>query len=56
MQMSTWSEIKNLLWLQWRLTVSSFRSGQKQDVLRIIGYALLALLLIPAADHLQRRC
>lgn len=45
--MSTWSEIKNLMWLQWRLTVSSFRSGQKQDVLRIIGYALLALLLIP---------
>lgn len=47
MRMTIWTEIKNLVWLQWRLTVSSFRSGQKQDVLRILGYALLALLLIP---------
>ena len=47
MQTNTLTEIKNLLWLQWRLTVASFRSGQKQDVLRILGYVLLALLLIP---------
>ena len=47
MRMTIWTEIKNLVWLQWRLTVSSFRSGQKQDVLRILGYALLILLLVP---------
>ncbi|MCB0252693.1 MAG: hypothetical protein KDI55_03085 [Anaerolineae bacterium] len=46
--MTTWTEIKNLLWLQWRLMVASVRSGQKQDVLRIIGYVLLALIVIPA--------
>lgn len=48
MRANTRTEIKNLLWLQWRLTVASFRSGQKQDVLRILGYVLMALLLIPA--------
>ncbi|MCB0001068.1 MAG: hypothetical protein KDI07_03825 [Anaerolineae bacterium] len=47
MRLTIWTEIKNLVWLQWRLTVSSFRSGQKQDVLRILGYALLILLLVP---------
>lgn len=42
------SELKTLLWLQRRLTISSFRSGQKQDVLRILGYVLLGLMLVPA--------
>lgn len=42
------AEIKTLLWLQGRLIRSSFRSGQKQDVLRILGYVLLALMMIPA--------
>ena len=46
--MTTWTEIKNLLWLQWRLMVASVRSGQKQDVLRILGYVLLALIVVPA--------
>lgn len=41
------TEVRHLLWLQGRLMRSSLRSGKRQDILRILGFLLLALLLIP---------
>lgn len=40
-------EVGHLLWLQTRLMRSSLRSGGRQDILRIVGYGLLLLLLVP---------
>ncbi len=41
-----WTELKTLLWLQWKLTRSMFRSRRKSDVMRIVGLLLRILSLL----------
>jgi hypothetical protein len=43
---SMWTELKTLLWLQWKLTRSMFRSRRKSDVMRIVGLLLRILSLL----------
>ena len=40
------TELKTLLWLQWKLTRSMFRSRRKSDAMRIVGLLLRILSLL----------
>ena len=41
-----WAELKTLFWLQWKLTLSMFRSRRMRDTLGILSLLLQAVKLV----------